>query len=665
MQRQSRQFRLEAPVGGWNTRDSLDNIPPTDAVVLKNWIPDLGEVRTRPGYDEHCWTGSIVSGSELVSNTGFETAGAGGADVFANWTEATASGGTVEDETTIVHGGSHSCKLNITAPSTASVSQDITVTAGNSYVFSFWVYSDAVSGLYPSGDSASAYWTAYDNDNSALIGSINIEQITLNTWTNIKRVFTAPAGCSSVKIRLYGNYLGDDGYIYFDDVSVKLGVAEDDIETLAVYESGSTDKLIGFDSTGCYDFSTAGSPTQITNDGAAFTVGRWQWANHDGKIGFVNGTDAPKYYPNGSGNLDDMTLTGSGLTAANVIGIHTFKNRTWFWEDGSQDVWYSALNTMGGACTKFPLSRVGQFGGNLICMTTWTHDGGSGPDDYAVFIMSSGECIIYQGSSPAVGGDWALVGVYNIGEPLSIRSVAKYGGEVIIITRLDYVNLSHVLPGIEADSQRSKIVKGLRDAIGTGGSLWGWEATVYPKGQLAIFNVPTAAGTYDQHVMNTVTGAWCRWTGINAHTWQVYDNRIFFGAADGYVYEFDSGNDDDGTGIESEMQTAWLPIGGYGNKMITAVREFIYTNADIDTVNTYSVDYEDFEEQPYPAAVDSASAEWGGPWGTPWTGQDQITKDWQTIGIYGEVISLRKRLTTKQRVRYLGSSWLYRPGERL
>lgn len=661
MQRQSQLFRLEAPIGGWNTRDSLDNIPPQDAVVLTNWVPDLGEVRTRPGYDEHCWTGDIVSGAELVSNPGFETAGAGGADVFADWDEV-GTYVTITQDSVDPHGGTYCCKIDMTAaPTSGGVRQTLVTSASTTYVLTFYYKTEIYDGSQPVSGAA---YSIYDVSNSAYLVSRTFLE-PKGDWTEAEVQFTTVAGGISTQIYLMNVDSYQIGTVYIDDVSVKQSVPPDDIETLAVYESGSTDMLIGFDSTHCFDFSTTGSPTEITNDGAAFTVGRWQWANHDGKIGFVNGTDAPKYYPNGSGNLDDMTLSGSGMTAANVIGIHTFKNRTWFWEDGSQDVWYSALNTLGGACTKFPLSRVGQFGGNLICMTTWTHDGGSGPDDYAVFIMSSGECIVYQGSSPAVGGDWALVGIYNIGEPLSVRSVCKYGGDVIIITRLDYVNLNRVIPGVEADSQRSKIVKGLRDAIGTGGSLWGWEANVYPRGQLAIFNVPTSASTYDQHVMNTVTGAWCKWTGINAHTWQFYDNNIYFGAANGYVYKFDSGNDDDGTGVESELQTAWLPIGGYGNKMITAVREFLYTNADIDIVNNYSVDFEDFEEQDYPSAIASGFASWGDPWGTPWTSADQIFKDWQTVGIYGEVVSLRKRLTTKQRVRYLGSSWLYRPGERL
>lgn len=42
-----------APVGGWNTRDSLAAMPPTDAAELINWFPRQKAVVARGGYVEH------------------------------------------------------------------------------------------------------------------------------------------------------------------------------------------------------------------------------------------------------------------------------------------------------------------------------------------------------------------------------------------------------------------------------------------------------------------------------------------------------------------------------------------------------------------------------------------------------------------------------------
>ena len=85
----------------------------------------------------------------------------------------------------------------------------------------------------------------------------------------------------------------------------------------------------------------------------------------------------------------------------------------YIWDTSSANFWYGNVNAIGRTFTKFPLSRVVPHGGNLTAMATWNHDGGDGIDDYALFIMSSGDVAIYQGSNPADANNWALVGVYK------------------------------------------------------------------------------------------------------------------------------------------------------------------------------------------------------------------------------------------------------------
>lgn len=47
-----------APTGGWNTRDSLQSMPPQDAVKLENWFPEADRVAVRDGYTSH-GTGAV------------------------------------------------------------------------------------------------------------------------------------------------------------------------------------------------------------------------------------------------------------------------------------------------------------------------------------------------------------------------------------------------------------------------------------------------------------------------------------------------------------------------------------------------------------------------------------------------------------------------------
>lgn len=44
---------LPAPIGGWNARDSLANMAPTDAVTLENMFPTVSNVVLRGGYTRH------------------------------------------------------------------------------------------------------------------------------------------------------------------------------------------------------------------------------------------------------------------------------------------------------------------------------------------------------------------------------------------------------------------------------------------------------------------------------------------------------------------------------------------------------------------------------------------------------------------------------------
>lgn len=87
----SRSASLPAPVGGWNARDSLAEMPPTDAVIMQNWFPLTTECMLRKGYTqfatgfpaavETLMTYSGGSTEELwaVSNSSFYDITAGGA----------------------------------------------------------------------------------------------------------------------------------------------------------------------------------------------------------------------------------------------------------------------------------------------------------------------------------------------------------------------------------------------------------------------------------------------------------------------------------------------------------------------------------------------------------------------------------------------------------
>jgi len=331
--------------------------------------------------------------------------------------------------------------------------------------------------------------------------------------------------------------------------------------------------------------------------------------------------------------------------------VNAFKNRLYFLEADSQDFWYADPAAITGTVTKFPLSRVGQFGGNLIAMGTWTHDGGDGVDDYAVFIMSSGDVVVYSGSDPSDATDFLLVGVYHIGVPLGVRGVVKVGGDLLVMTTQDYVSLSSVLSTGQLGNA-SKLSGAVIDAANAGASLYGWSATIHNKGQMIVFNVPNANGTYHQHVINTITNAPCRFTGIDARCWGVFDDELYFGSTDGAVYKL-GGQTDAGNAIEADGRQAWFNLDDRSAR-ITAARPVLSTVGSLAFNFGIGQDYQDALTPP-PVAVGVTTSPWDtSAWDvTPWVAEEQIDIGWDVAVAYGESFSPRIRISSS-----LEAAWL-------
>src|SRR3990167_2625872 len=150
-----------------------------------------------------------LSENNLVTYPGFETAGGGGADVFAGWNELTAGASQVVDEVVNVHGGGHAAKLVSTATNNSAVYKDIIVVPGRSYLLSMWTRGDG-------SDHGRFY--VYDADHAEYI----VEAATNEPGTDYVQVtagFVAPAGCTTIQIGFKSpEYIA--ATVYFDDISL-------------------------------------------------------------------------------------------------------------------------------------------------------------------------------------------------------------------------------------------------------------------------------------------------------------------------------------------------------------------------------------------------------------------------------------------------------------
>ncbi|MGD9650609.1 MAG: hypothetical protein AB7U41_07475 [Dongiaceae bacterium] len=417
------------------------------------------------------------------------------------------------------------------------------------------------------------------------------------------------------------------------------------VETLAEFNAKTTRKFIAAADGKIWDVTT--SPTSLAT---GFTNNRWQAAQFDdasggARMALVNGFDAPQLYDGST--VGALTISGSGLTVSNLIGINIFKNRSYFWEKNSQDFWYSAVNALGGTLTKFPLGRVSGFGGNLVAMATWTIDGGDGVDDLAVFIMSSGDVIIYQGSDPSTASAWSLVGIFRLGAPMGVRAVAKIGSDLVLMTRDGYVPLSRILPLARSTAKGSlsdKINREVREVTDLHAENFGWQIQLYPRGGYLLFNIPISPTRFDQHIFNTATSAWCKFEGMNGICWSLFNDRLYFGGSDGKVYRADDGLSDNGAPITFSAQTAWNSLGARGQvKRMTAVRPMLESEGLLPVAINVGFD---FSGAPNNYAVSGIAAATGAAWEvsdwdvSDWAGNSML-RPWVSAAGLGINVSTR------------------------
>ena len=450
------------------------------------------------------------------------------------------------------------------------------------------------------------------------------------------------------------------------------GVGAGNVDTIAEYHSWSTRRLIAAGGGAIYNATSAGAASSL---GSSFSNNRWQWVNFNGLMALVNGADTPQQYDGTT--LSSLTITGSGLTSSTLIGVNAFKNRTYWWADNVQDFWYSDVNGFGGSVTKFPLSRVGTFGGKLMQMVTWSRDGGDkGSDDLAVFLMSSGEAIVYQGSDPGDAANWAIVGVFKIGSPLAIRGAIKFGADVLVITQGGYEQLSRAL--VEGESKApafsDKISRAVREATANFKSNYGWQPILYPGGSMLLFNVPVSTTTYEQHVINTQTGAWCRFTGMNGSAWGLYNDDLYFGGTgDGKVYKADTGKSDNGGDISGDAQDAYWYMGNPGvRKRVTGVMPMIEGSGDLTFSIITQPDFQtiSLNDNIYTLANlglvgndnwEDVDVNWE-DWEDAYLATSRIARRWLSANSEGFAINTRLKVKTQEAVRWYSTNYLAEPG---
>jgi hypothetical protein len=288
----------------------------------------------------------------------------------------------------------------------------------------------------------------------------------------------------------------------------------------------------------------------------------------------------------------------TGLDTDEFATVNLFKERLYFVQKDSLSFWYLPVDSINGAVSEFPLGGIFKRGGYLQAMGTWTIDAGYGVDDLAAFITSNGEVAVYKGSDPSDPNDWALIGLWNVGQTFTRKCVFKFGGDMLLLTEDGLVPLSAGLQSTRLDPRvnlTDKIFYAINQATTAYANNYGWQMNYFAKNNMLILNVPVIGGS-EQYVMHNITKSWARFTNINANCWELSNDDMYFGGV-GFVGKFYDTYADAGANIRAFAQQAYSYFDRRGQlKRFTLVRPILQTDngvpnvlcgisVDFDTVN--------------------------------------------------------------------------------
>ena len=319
------------------------------------------------------------------------------------------------------------------------------------------------------------------------------------------------------------------------------------------------------------DDATASVSTSISVSASPL---RYDYIEINNRLIMVGGgcaSSPPLTYTNASA-FESWSATASGDSILNMWGINHFKSRIYCWPYDETEFFYGSTDAVFGTLEPFSLRNVTEGARRITTFFGMTRDGGSGPDDFATFIMDNGQVVVYQGSDPGDANNWSLVGVYQIGNPLGRNCAVNFGQQTAVMCDDDIYFLPQDLDRKKQPSpyarDRSRLTAGYFDELD--GIFW------KEKGWLMWED-----GTIINTRLQGLPGAFIGQDNITTNVAKIdrmtqYRGRVFFGSQDqnddGVVVEFQAASS---PSVDGNIITA--PIRGRGRGNLSLVNPIFQT----------------------------------------------------------------------------------------
>lgn len=392
------------------------------------------------------------------------------------------------------------------------------------------------------------------------------------------------------------------------------------VESLMAYV-GNTRQLFSAANGAIYPITTVVDP-----DVPPVPVVTGQASNYYSSINFpvtggyrlyaVNGTDDPQLFDGTSWqavNAASAPISITGVDTDSFIHVNVYRNRLYFVEAGSLNVWYLPVDSLGGAAAALSLAGIFTKGGTISFTATWSSESGANAmEAYLVVMSTEGEVAVFTGDFPG-GGNWALVNVYDISRPMGRNGYMRAGGDIIILTEMGMVpvsaarmkdpaalGLDAISRNIEPDWKRASTE---RNTIP-------WEIAKVDGLDAFYVNVPVTNLLQDKltFVGNLKTGALSIYEGWDNRCFAVHNGLLYFGCNDGTIRLAESGGRDLDMPYNGQVAFAWDHLGSPGyTKSVKQAQAIWNTTRPFSYRLSASVDY----NQVFPIAPNAVPD--GGP----------------------------------------------------
>jgi hypothetical protein len=250
------------------------------------------------------------------------------------------------------------------------------------------------------------------------------------------------------------------------------------------------------------------------------------------------------------------------------------------------------------------------------------------------------------------------------------KSLCKAGSDVLYISKDGVIPLSQGRFFQDTSATKGTITEKIMFAISQATSLYPsslqWQIQPFPLENMLLLNVPVGTDVQQQYVQNTISGAWCNFTGWGANCWELYKDQIYFGG-NGYVGLAWNGLQDDTLAINADGKQAFNYFGARGVlKHWTMIRPIVASNGNPAIYANINVDFEDLSFNTSLSPFSPSGPVWDtAKWDVDlWGGAaDSIYKIWLGVNGIGYCASPRLIAATKGTdLLWMATDVVYQPG---